>query len=105
MKLNELWSGTITSYNYNFLTHTITLDIVVKDDERKRIYNVIFTNISSYYVVENTRKQRYNLQQYEEDDIMEVSSIWYYKNGIGTISVNSNTEVWVEQYGSNANLV
>lgn len=102
-KLNELWVGTIQEFEYNVIMHTIKMQIIVLENNIKKNYEVIFKGVSSCYCVENTRDRRHNLHAFYNGDFLEVSSLWYFKYGIGDICINSITENWANQYGSNAN--
>lgn len=104
-KLNELWAGVIDFYEFNILKHTITFNITVIENGEKAKYGVTFKGVSSYHFYEDSEEQRLNPINPDEGDYLELTSIQFYKNGIGNIATKSQIEQWAEQYYSDANFV
>ena len=104
-KLNEIWAGVIDFYEFNILKHTITFNITVIENGQKSKYCITFKGVSSYHFYENSEEQRLNPINPDEGDYLELTSIQFYKNGIGNITTKSEIEQWAEQYYSDANFV
>jgi hypothetical protein len=104
-KLNEIWAGVIDFYEFNILKHTITFNITVIENGQKSKHFIVFKGVSSYHFYENSEEQRLNPVNPDEGDYLELTSIQFYKNGIGNITTKSQIEQWAEQYYSDANFV
>jgi hypothetical protein len=102
-KLNELWASVIDFYEFNILNHTITFNVTVIENGKEAKYNIKFKGVSSYHFYEDNGEQRINPVEPDDGDYLELTSIQFYKNGIGNITTKSQVEQWAEQYYSNAN--
>lgn len=101
--LNKLWASVLDSFNIDVLTHTIILNADVIDDDKCVTYKVVFKGVSAFYFLEDSGEKRLNPPKPDNGDYTEITSIDYYPNGIGTISIKSSSESWVNQYFSSAN--
>ncbi|KIV56421.1 hypothetical protein AM501_09705 [Aneurinibacillus migulanus] len=101
--LNKLWASVLDSFSIDVLTHTIILNANVIDDDKCVTYKVIFKGVSAFYFLEDYGEKRLNPPEPDNGDYTEITSIDYYPNGIGTISIKSSSESWVNQYFSSAN--
>jgi hypothetical protein len=104
-RLNNLWSGILESYEFNILKHIIKFKITVIENEKKSKYLIIFNGVSSYHFYNNSKEERFNIIETDEEDYLELTSIQFYPNGIGNIRIKSSKERWIEQYYSNVNFV
>lgn len=102
-KLNELWESSIDFYEFNILNHTITFNVTVIENGKESKYGVKFKGVSSYHFYEDSKEKRFNPLEPDDEDYLELTSIQFYKDGIGNITNKSQTEKWSEQYYSNAN--
>ncbi|QNU39023.1 hypothetical protein IC801_07395 [Geobacillus sp. 44B] len=101
--LNEMWATVVKSFHIDILSHTISLNVKVVDNEK--YYKIVFKGVSSFYFVENSGDSRLNPVDPEDGDYIELTSIDYYKNGIGKIHISLSKEIWVGEYFSSANFV
>jgi hypothetical protein len=101
--LNEMWATVVESFHIDILSHTISLNVKVVDNEK--YYKIVFKGVSSFYFVENSGDSRLNSVDPEDGDYTELTSIDYYQNGIGKIHISSAKETWVDEYFSSANFV
>lgn len=104
-KLNELWSSVIDYYEFNILKHIIIFNVTVIENGKKVKYSVTFKGVSAYHFYEDGGEQRLYPVEPDDGDYSELTSIQYYKNGIGNIKTESQIEQWAEKYYSNANFV
>ncbi|MBI6871806.1 hypothetical protein I6U51_03680 [Clostridium aciditolerans] len=103
LKLNELWDGTIEKFNVDILRNTLSFKLKVIANEVSKEFNLIFKGVSSFYFIEDIGEKRYNLNKYDNNDYMELTSIDYYEKGIGKITIDSLSEDWATQWKSSAN--
>ncbi|PEZ00311.1 hypothetical protein CN326_22770 [Bacillus sp. AFS018417] len=101
--LNEMWSGVVESFNINILFHKINLDIKVVEHGEILKYKVEFKQVSSFYFLENCGERRLNPIDPEIDEYIELTSIDFYRHGVGKIEISSSKEEWANQYFSSAN--
>ncbi|WP_088069947.1 YxiG family protein [Gottfriedia luciferensis] len=102
--LDDLWANVIDEMNIDVFNHRIVFDTRAINDGIVKNYKLIFEDVSSFYFLENTSENRFNLLELDEDSYLELTSIYYYPKGIGLISINSKTDDnWVKQYSSNSN--
>lgn len=101
--IDDLWANVIVEMNIDVYNHRITFITKAIDDGTITNNHLMFEEVSSFYFVESTGEGRFNLLEPEEDSYLELTSIEYYPNGVGVISVKSKTEEWVKQYISNSN--
>ncbi|MBP3041773.1 hypothetical protein J9303_20230 [Bacillaceae bacterium Marseille-Q3522] len=102
--LNEMWAAVIDTYEFDILKNTIRFELKTIDNGYENKIKLIFEGVSAWYFVENIGEERHNTKdKAEDDDYLELTSIDYYKGGIGEIKPLSVDEEWVLQYYSNAN--
>lgn len=102
-ELNALWDGIIEKMDFDILGHTIRLNTkAVIDDKTTKRYTIVFSGVSSFYFIENTGTERFNLSQPSPGDFLELSMVVYYKKGVGKIGINPD-KTWTEQWHSSAN--
>lgn len=68
-----------------------------------KIRQLRFEQVSSFYFLEGAGKERFYLLETEEHNYLELISIHYYPEGIGSILIQLEKEEWAKQYLSNAN--
>ena len=103
--LNQMWATIIEKLEFNIIEHTITLQLKAIDNGIENQVFVVFGDVTAYYFINNTGEQRDTLTLYEEDDYLELTSIYYYGDGIGNIEINSSPDLLLEKYFSSANFV
>jgi len=101
--LDDLWANVIDEMNIDVFNHRIVFNTKAIEDETVTNHQLTLEEVSSFYFVENTGKDRFNLLEREEDSYLELTSIDYHPKGIGLISIKSETKEWVKQYISNSN--
>ncbi|WP_251272849.1 hypothetical protein [Domibacillus indicus] len=101
--LNDLWANVIQKMDIDVFNHTITFQTKEIEHETIRNHQLRFEQVSSFYFLEGAGKERFRVLETEEDSYLELTSIYYYPEGIGSISIQSETEEWAEQYSSNSN--
>ena len=101
--LEDLWANVIDNLNIDVMNHKISLTTRAIDDSKVTYYQLSFEEVSSFYFIENSGEERFNLFELEEDSYLELTSIDYHPKGIGLISIKSKTDHWVKQYISNSN--
>jgi hypothetical protein len=101
--LDNLWANVIDEINIDVFNHRITFSTKAIDNGTITNYQLTFEEVSSFYFVEGTGEDRFNLLEPEEDSYLELTTIDYHPNGIGSITVKSKTEEWVKRYISNSN--
>ncbi len=104
-KLNGLWSSVIDYYEFNVLKHTIIFNVTIIENGNRIKDCITFKGVSAYHFYEDYGDQRFYPIEPDDGDYAELTSIKYYKNGIGNIKIKSQTEPWSEKYYSNANFV
>ncbi len=107
-ELDKLEEGRILNLEFDILYHSINLKIKVYQSEEKfEIFNIIFSNVSSFYFVSDIGKERFNMWEPDPGDTKELDSIGYYKSGIGSIKVTAHKgmkgENWANYWYSSAN--
>ncbi|MGG5255344.1 YxiG family protein [Neobacillus sp. SM06] len=100
--LNNLWGATIESIDFQLISDKISLMLTINDNEIITKNKLEFCEISSYYYLKDTAEDRFNLEEIEKIDYLELTSIDYYPEGIGMIKIIGEKE-WIDQYYSNAN--
>jgi hypothetical protein len=103
-QLNSLWAGVVEQLQFDILNHKITFHIKVNNGIVQKS-ELIFKEVSAYYFIENSGDERLNLIEPDDGDYLELTSIDYYENGVGLVSIQSSSIDWVEQYYSSANFV
>jgi len=101
--LDDLWANVIDEMNIDVLNHRIAFTTKAIDNGKLTNYHLTFEEVSSFYFVEGTGEERFNLLEPDKDSYLELTSIEYHPKGIGLISVKSKTEEWVNKYISNSN--
>jgi hypothetical protein len=82
MKLNtlkkyliDLWANVIDDMNIDIFNHRILLTTKSIDGEKITKYKVEFKEVSSFYFLENSGEDRYNLFERDKDSYLELTSI------------------------------
>ncbi|MBO8156552.1 MAG: hypothetical protein H0Z32_08845 [Bacillaceae bacterium] len=104
-QLNELWAGSIEDINFDFLRGLIKLKISVVENNNTYRYEILFQEVSAHYYLKNNGDSRFIFHEVEEGDYLELSSIDYFESGVGKITINSQSDEWVDEYYSSANFV
>ncbi len=110
-ELNKLWEGRILNLEFDILHHKIKFKIKVyrpgTRDEQFDIYNVVFSGVSSFYFLQNTDEDRFRTYDPDPGDTTELTTIGYYKDGIGKIKIvtreGDEDAGWASQWYSSAN--
>ncbi|GAB1154441.1 hypothetical protein YWY31_04660 [Paenibacillus illinoisensis] len=105
MQLNQLWSGIIKNINFDLLNGELSLEIKVIENGMISNFDIIFQEVSAHYFIRNNGESRLTTFLVEQGDYLELSSIDYFSNGIGEITIHSKGNEWVNQYFSSANFV
>ena len=100
--LNNLWGATIDSIDFQLLSDKISLMLSINENEIITKNKLEFREISSYYFLKDIGDDRFNFDEIEKIDYLELTSIDYYPEGIGMIKIIGEEE-WINQYYSNAN--
>ncbi len=106
--LAQLEEGRIQKLEFDILQHTIAFVVkVYKSDDDFEFVNVIFSKVSTFYFVNDTGKRRFEIYDPDPEDRYELTSISWYKEGIGTIKViasaSTNNVTWLNYWSSSAN--
>lgn len=101
--LNHLWASKITKLEFDLLRNLITINVISEDAGKFNNYNVTFFEVSSYYYTKNNGKSRLTDFSYEEGDYLELTSIDYFEDGIGNITIQAPGKDWVNEYNAAAN--
>ncbi|MDR7073212.1 YxiG family protein [Fictibacillus barbaricus] len=101
--LNDLWANVIDDMKIDVVSHSILFKTKAIDGEKITKYIVGFEEVSSFYFLEDSGENRYNLIGRDQDNYLELTSIEFHPKGIGIISIDSKSENWVKQYVSNSN--
>ena len=104
-QLNQLWSGKINKLDFNMLNSELKISITVLENQIISNHEVTFKEVSSYYFVKNDGESRLNFHEVEQDDYLELTTIDYYQDGVGKISITTSKNDWARQYYSGANFV
>ncbi len=92
-QLNNLEYGKIDNLNFDILRHSIVLDFkIYVSTNNFEIFKLAFLNVSSFYFVEDSGSDRFKLRIPDPGDYEEFTSISYYRNGIGKISIQSSDD-------------
>jgi hypothetical protein len=85
--LNDLWANVIDDMNIDIFNHRILLTTKSIDGEKITKYKVEFKEVSSFYFLENSGEDRYNLFERDKDSYLELTSIDFHTKGIGLIQL------------------
>lgn len=97
--LEDISETKIQSMSFDVLHRKITM---IVEPFKKEPVTIVFDKVSAYYFVNNNGKERFRIGKVDPGDYTELTSIGYYKNGIGKISIIS-TDHWAPQWYSSAN--
>lgn len=100
--LDALSEGVIKDYAIDILHNLITFNVTVIENGINSNYKVQFFNVSAYHFYNNIGDKRLILNEPDNDDYLELTSIQYLSGGVGNFAVQSK-ENWANQYYSNAN--
>ncbi|MBN6189281.1 hypothetical protein JQN58_20735 [Aneurinibacillus sp. BA2021] len=97
--LDSLWSSTVRNMNFNLCSHSISLDVDVINNGNTVKYSIVFEDVSSFYFSDEL------VQDFGDSwDYIELTSIHFYRDGIGKIIIESKKK-WASEYKSSANFV
>ncbi|MEK5058709.1 MULTISPECIES: hypothetical protein [unclassified Paenibacillus] len=106
-KLNVVWGGVIKEIDFDLLSNSIQINLDVVENGEVNNHSLKFEKVSAHYFVRNNGSERLNYfnedNDHDNSSYLELTSIDYYENGIGKLSVNSSSESWVTEYYSSAN--
>lgn len=101
-ELYKIWEYKINNLDFNMLTNSIKISIEDIDKRNQDKLDIIFEGVSSYYFINDTKKDRKNFSEYEDGNYLEITSIDVIE-GDTKIKPNAD-ERWLEQYESSANI-
>jgi len=102
-QLNQLWAGKINKLDFNLLASELKISITVLDNQTTTNYDITFKEVSAYYFVNNDGESRKNFYEVEQGDYLELTSIDYFPEGVGEITLTSAKNDWARNYYSGAN--
>lgn len=102
--LNSIWATVIKDNNFDMLKNQISFKLKLISHDIETDYNLIFKQVSSFFFINENGELRFNFNEYEEGNYLELTSIGYYENGIGEILINSK-QSWAKECYANANFV
>lgn len=103
--LNEMWAAIIEKYEFDLLKSTISFDLKTIDNGIETKYKMVFEGVSAWYFIENSGDLRFNTtDSFDDQDYLELTSIDFYRMGVGQIKPSSKEESWVNEYCSNPNI-
>ncbi|MDF1508546.1 hypothetical protein PZE06_10130 [Robertmurraya sp. DFI.2.37] len=103
-KLGSLWASVIEEIDFNLMENSIRMNLKLTENGNVEYFEIAFKNVSSYSFLKNKGENRFSFDELEDGDYLELTSIDYFENGIGEISMNSSYE-WTKEYYSSANFV
>lgn len=89
----------------DILNHSIKFDLKVINNGEGTFNTLQFDGVASYYFVEDSGEKRLYPIEPDTGDYTEVTTVQYYRDGIGRIGISSKSQSWVQQYFSSANFV
>lgn len=95
--LNTVWAGYVEHYNFDLLSHKVKFDIRITKNGEVTRHKLVFTSIASFYFVEGMGDERFNRPESDEGDCIELSSVRFFQNGIGDLSLSPN-DSWKNRY-------
>lgn len=101
--LNKLWGSSIKKLEFDVLRNSITFELTTVDLEEATDYHVTFIGVSSHYYTRNNGASRLAPFSFEEGDYLELTSIDYFKAGVGEIAIHAPEKEWVGGYKASAN--
>ncbi|MHB1685219.1 MAG: YxiG family protein [Bacilli bacterium] len=103
--LDNLWAGVVNDYVFDILKRRVIFEVTVFDGDSEKCHRLEFNGVSSFYFVNADGEGRYNIPTLEEGDYVELTSIHYLEEGLGTISAKVTSQDWVgHHFPSNPNL-
>lgn len=100
--LNKLWESKISEINFDILNNRIKMRLELTENKNISNHTIVLKNVSSYFFVNNTEKERKKFINREEDDFLEMTSISLIE---GDAEIRTKAEEkWIEQYNANANI-
>jgi hypothetical protein len=100
-KLNKLWSGIITNFNFDLCAHTLSFDVTLERTGRRK-HKVVFEGVSSFYFVSGLGERRFEMDKW---DYAELSEIYYNASPTDKIAHTRTTAEYVTQDQSCANFI
>lgn len=107
--LYYLWGGIVKKYHIDLFNSEIRFEGDVIDQQKDESFTLSFKGVTSVYYLnkvyrEFLTKNKITDDAHDEDDdfLLELTSIDYYPEGIGSINISSK-EDWSKEYGSAAN--
>ncbi|MGT2964061.1 YxiG family protein [Streptococcus acidominimus] len=102
-KLNSLFEMVITKFNVDILGNRIVLEGYLAEADYIS-HRIDFTRVSCFYFINNTTESRKNIWLPEEDDFLEMTSI-YALSELVNIDIESSKDTWLNQYSGSGNIV
>ncbi|PWK15997.1 YxiG family protein [Tumebacillus permanentifrigoris] len=108
--LASVRASIITSFSVDLLNNCVMFTVHTYHSEVDYVENtIVFGGVASYFFSAGKDNARRDLYPPDIDDIREMSSIYFYENGIGSIGFVDITDEWakrwVRYYGSNVNFL
>jgi hypothetical protein len=102
--LNDLESTEITDIHFDLLKNKISIETnSLQENGDVYSYIIVFEKVSAFLFVEGPGESRFKIEKHEIGEYLELSSIGFYKNGIGQTQFKSKYEKWIENYKTSMN--
>lgn len=107
-ELNKIWEGRVQTLDFDPLNRRIQFKIkFYRSGGGINIVSLIFFKVSAFYFVNEIANERFNIYEPDEGDSKELTSIYWYPNGVGEIKIVTNPSAenvnWAKQWYSSAN--
>ena len=100
--IDKLWASVIESMSMDLLRSEITFKLKYYYYDKWTHYTLTLSGVSSFYFANDNGEDRFRIIEYENGDILELTSMTYYPNGIGKIGIKDGFP-WTKQLYSSAN--
>jgi len=88
-KLNKIGESKVGEFIVDLLNHSMKFSLKQVEGETQHDYTLVFKEVSSLYYISAYTEDRMDMWEPEEGDWIELTSIDYFKNGIGRIGTTS----------------
>lgn len=97
-----LWGGVIKDYSFNIIKNEIVFQLFTVDNGKQMEYSLELFNVSAWFFINNTNKERKKFYKCEPDDYLELTSINIIQDAF--LGADSIDEKWVREYSSSVNI-
>lgn len=92
--LDDLWAGVVSEYVFDVLNRKIMFTVTVFDGDSEKRQRLEFNGVSSFYFVNADGESRFRIPVVEAGDYVELTSIHYLVDGIGTVMADVTSQEW-----------